>query len=109
MKHVSSLYQNLLKTSPNAVVFKSIEGLGIPDSNLSSLRDIAAEVITSKDVSDDEKISTFLKKIDLTTNQRRRSEKATCGQADTNIWTDARKGRIQPQSIMRFIQKLTKY
>ena len=90
-EQVSSLINSLLEVCPEAALFKSIDGLGIPTKNDANINDIANK-ITHKKKANDEKITEFLQK--LVISDKVYLKKNTREQANNSAWKELRKGRI---------------
>ena len=92
---VSSLLHDLWKANQSSVLFKSIEGTGNSSNTTHDVLEIATKVITRcESKTDEEKQREFYKELCITENEKRRIEISTCGQADSQTWINARRGRI---------------
>ena len=90
---VSQLYHNLKQVSPESVVFKCIPEDIIEEDDTISLYTIA-EGVSAKYSDDDEKVSTFLKSLSISTENASRLEIKTRGQSENELWKQARIGRL---------------
>ena len=90
---VSQLYHNLKQVSPESVVFKCIPEDIIEEDDTISLYTIA-EGVRAKYSDDDEKVSTFLKSLSISTEKASRLEIKTRGQSENDLWKQARIGRL---------------
>ena len=86
-EHMSQLFESLKASCPGAVLFKSIEGLSVTSKSSINILDIANKIITfSNAITDDQKISQFLKHLTITEAQKVNVEKITCKQTDCAAW-----------------------
>ena len=82
-EQVSSLINSLLEVCPEAVLFKSIKGLGILTKNNANIIDIANEIIHKKKAKD-ENITDFLQTLVTSDKERDLLEKGTRGHANNS-------------------------
>ena len=91
----SSLLQDLWKANQSSVLFKSMEGTGNSSHTKHDMLEIAMKVITRcEGKTDEEKQREFYKELSISENEKRRIEISTRGQADSQTWINARRGRI---------------
>ena len=72
-----------------------IEGLSVTSKSSINILDIANKIITSSNtITDDQKISQFLKHLTITEAEKVNVEKITRKQTDCAAWKEFRKGRL---------------
>ena len=108
-ERLSLLLHGLSKSNPNAVLFKSVEGISIPStkSHNLSITGIANEIINSNEnQSPSDQVTTLLKQLCFSEKEVATVEKLTRDQSNSAEWMEHRKGRLTASKHYEYYTKI---